>query len=303
MDRFPVMDIPDGWVSVFHSLQRLSCDEQALVLGAMKIEYRISEQPDGCHVLVPAALAQVAIGQLRQYSRENRAHPVTPWPRIAPARGLAGGLWFAFFLLFCYLLQSGYAFGIDWVTRGGIEAGRVFSGEWWRAATALTLHADAAHLAGNMLFGAFFAYLAGQYLGSGVTLLGIVVAAIAGNVLNALVQLPDHRSIGASTAVFAALGLVGAFVWGLSRRFALGWARRWSPVVGAVALLTYIGTGDERTDVVAHLAGFLAGAGSGLLLHGYALSRQLSPRLQGPAGVLALFLMLGAWGCALYCGR
>lgn len=294
------MDAPDDWVSVFHSLQRRPCEEQALVLGAMKIEYRISEQPDGCHLLVPAAAAQVAAEQLRLYSRENRAHHSTSWPQIAPTRGLAGALLLAFFLLFCYLLQSGYAFGIDWVARGGIEAGRVFSGEWWRAATALTLHADLAHLAGNMLFGSFFAYLAGQYLGSGVALLGIVVAAAAGNVLNALVQLPDHRSIGASTAVFAALGLVAAFVWGLSRRFVLGWARRWSPVVGAVALLTYIGTGDERTDVVAHLTGFLAGAGGGLLLHGYVRSHQPSPRLQGPAGVLALLLMLGAWSCALY---
>ncbi len=294
------LDAADDWVSVFHSLQRLPCEEQALVLGAMKIEHRISERPDGCHVLVPAGLAQVATEQLRLYARENRTRHITPWPQAAPTRGLAGALLLALFLLLCWLLQSGYAFNIDWVTRGGFEAGRVFSGEWWRVATALTLHADVAHLAGNMLFGAFFAYLAGQYLGSGVTLLGIVVAASAGNVLNALVQLPDHRSIGASTAVFAALGLVGAFVWGLSRRYALGWARRWSPVVGAVALLTYVGTGDERTDIVAHLAGFLAGAGSGLLLHGYALSRQLSPRLQGPAGVLALLWMLGAWGFALY---
>lgn len=296
------MDAPDDWVSIFHSLQRPPCEEQGLVLGAMKIEYRITEQPDGCHVLVPAALAPNAAEQLRLYSRENRVRQVTPWPPIAPTRGLSGALLFAFFLLYCYLLQAGHAFGIDWVSRGGFEAGRVLSGEWWRAVTALTLHADVAHLAGNMLFGAFFAWLAGQYLGSGVTLLGIVVAASAGNVLNALVQLPDHRSIGASTAVFSALGLAGSFVRGLSRHHALGWARRWSPVVGAVALLTYVGTGDERTDIVAHLTGFLAGAGGGLLLHGSALSRLPVSRLQAPAGVLALLWMLGAWGFALWGG-
>lgn len=289
-------------MSVFHALQRSRCDEQALVLGAMKIEHRVSEQPDGCHVLVPADVARIAAEQLRLYARENPPRRTVPWPEIAPVRGLAGGALFALSILFCYLLQSGYAFGIDWIARGGLEAGRVLSGEWWRAATALTLHADAMHVAGNMLFGAFFGYLAGQYLGSGVALLAIVVSAVAGNLVNALLQSPLHRSIGASTAVFAALGLVGAFVWGLSRHFALGWARRWSPVVGAVALLTYIGTGDERTDIFAHLAGFLAGAGGGLVLYllgGLEFPRRLSPLLQIPAGALALLLMLSAWVFAL----
>ena len=36
--------------------------------------------------------------------------------------------------------------------------GRVTGGEWWRAVTALFLHADALHLAGNVIFGAAFGY-------------------------------------------------------------------------------------------------------------------------------------------------
>lgn len=299
MERFTVMPAAAGWVSVFRAPSRRPCEEQALVLGAMQIEHRVSEQPDGCHVLVPAGEAARAAEQLRLYARENPQRPPMPWPRVAPLRGLAAGLLFALTILLCYAVQASFAFGIDWVARGGLVAGKVLAGEWWRAATALTLHADVAHVAGNMVFGAFFGYLAGQYLGSGVALLGIVWTGMAGNLVNALVQSAGHRSIGASTAVFAALGLVGAFVFGLSRQYALGWARRWSPVVGAVALLAYVGTGDERTDVFAHLAGFLAGGAGGAVLHRVRLGPETAASLQLSSGALALLTLGVAWMLAL----
>jgi len=37
----------------------------------------------------------------------------------------------------------------SWVERGSADAGRIVRGEWWRAVTALTLHADVAHTLGN----------------------------------------------------------------------------------------------------------------------------------------------------------
>jgi membrane associated rhomboid family serine protease len=241
----------------------------------------------------------MAMEQLGLYRRENPARPVVAWPAMAPARGVRGALAFAFVLACTFALQSRYAFDVDWLGEGGLVAGRVRSGEWWRALTALTLHADAAHVAGNIVFGVFFGYLAGQYVGSGVAWLAIVWTGGLGNVANALIQSAGHRSVGASTAVFAALGLVGAFVWGLSRRVMLGWARRWSPVVGAVALLAYTGTGDEQTDIVAHLTGFLAGAAGGALLWMLPDPPRRSQVVQGAAAALALLSVLAAWTLAL----
>ncbi len=299
MEQFPPGLPPREWISVFRSAMRWPCEERALVLKAMQIEHHVTEQPDGCHLMVPSAQAAMAIEQLRLYAHENPRRHVERWPDIAPAQGMGAAAAFAAALLLAYVVQVGYARGIDWTETGQLIAGRVTAGEWWRAVTALTLHGDAAHVAGNMLFGAFFGYLCGQYLGSGVALLAIVWSAAAGNLANALVQSGAHRSIGASTAVFAALGLVAAFVWGLSRRFALGWARRWSPVVGAVALLAYTGTGDEQTDIVAHLTGFLAGAVAGLLLLRLTRGRTGGAWPQALASVVAGLTVVVAWALAL----
>lgn len=300
MDSFQTGSPQAEWVSIFQSASRRPSEEQALVLKAMNIEHLVTERPDGCHVLVPAAQAQFAVEQLRLYQRENPRRHVAPWPAIDPGRGLPGALGFALVLSVAYTIQSGYMQGIDWTSTGELIAGRVVAGEWWRAVTALTLHGDAAHVTGNVVFGSFFGYLAGQYLGSGVAWLAIVWMAAAGNVANAFIQGGGHRSIGASTAVFAALGIVAAFVWGLSRRFALSWARRWSPVVGAVALLAYIGTGDEQTDVVAHLTGFLAGAAGGIALYWMSGHEQQRPGLQVVCAAMAVLTIVTAWSLALF---
>ena len=68
-----------------------------------------------------------------------------------------------------------------------------------------------------------------------------------GNGVSALVQPPPHTAVGASTAVFAALGLTAAYVW---RRRGEGpsgwparWPARWAPIIVAVILLTWTGSG------------------------------------------------------------
>ncbi len=93
------------------------------------------------------------------------------------------------------------------------HAGLIREGEWWRAVTALGLHADAVHLAGNMVFGIVFGFLAGELLGWGLAWFGMLLAGALGNALNAFVQAPGHTSIGASTAVFATLGILAAYTW------------------------------------------------------------------------------------------
>jgi membrane associated rhomboid family serine protease len=150
------------------------------------------------------------------------------------------------------------------------------------------------HLIGNIVFGAFFGLLAGRLLGSGVSWLGIVVAAASGNALNTLLLESSHRSIGASTAVFAALGITAGFVWHAKLMSQERWPYRLGPIVGGLALLMYTGTGTENTDIGAHLMGFLCGFASGVLLTRLR-DQLLQRRLQIGAGLMAITLIFAAW--------
>jgi membrane associated rhomboid family serine protease len=60
-------------------------------------------------------------------------------------------------------------------------------------------------------------------------------------------------SLGASTAVFGALGALSAMPGVFRGR------QRWLPLVTGIVILGLYGAGDARTDVLAHVCGFVAG--------------------------------------------
>ena len=134
-----------------------------------------------------------------------------------------------------------------WFSRGAADAAALVRGEWFRALTALTLHADAGHAAGNALIGAVFVGLLARRLGTGLALLLTVCAGALGTLATAFLVQRDFVSIGASTAVFAALGALAVLP-----------ERRGRKLAAAVALLGFLGTG-KRADLSGHLCGFLAG--------------------------------------------
>ena len=72
------------------------------------------------------------------------------------------------------------------------------------------------------------------------------------------------------------------------------WPYRFGPIVGGIALLAYTGTGDENTDIGAHLSGFVCGFGGGMLL---TLIADYLParRIQLGAGIAAVMLVTLAW--------
>ena len=190
------------------------------------------------------------------------------------------------------------AFGRDWFDAGRVDGVLIRGGEWWRTITALTLHSDARHIVGNLVFGVFFGFFAGRLMGSGVAWLAIVAAAATGNAANTLLLESAHRSIGASTAVFAALGLIAGYVWRGRFMAQDRWSYRLGPIVGGLALLMFTGTGDEKTDIGAHLLGFVCGFLAGMLL--IALGPvPTDRRAQTTAGVIAVFLVVTGWLVAL----
>jgi membrane associated rhomboid family serine protease len=132
-------------------------------------------------------------------------------------------------------------------------------------------------------------------LGWGLAWSGLLLAGALGNVLTAFIRAPDHTSIGASTAVFATVGILAAYNW--SRRRAH--INRWAPLGGGVALLAFLGMQGERTDILAHITGFGAGCLFGLAF-GMLETRALLAAWHKHTLGLAAFLFLAlAWTQAL----
>lgn len=283
---------------VFESENRRRCTDRALVLDAVGIPYQVLEDNGVWVLLVAANESARASRELGAYDDENPPANLAPPPRPTEYDAIPGLV--GYVLTICVIAgMAGFQFfDANWPVAGRIDGERIRDGEIWRLVTALTLHSGIRHLLGNIVFGVFFGLFAGRLLGYGVAWLAILVAAIAGNLANTLLLDPRHLSIGASTAVFAALGLVSGYVWRGRLLRAQGWTGRYGPIIGGLALLMYTGTGGERTDVGAHLMGFIGGFSAGVLLIRY--SRHWSnPILQRRAAQTALGLIVISWGFAL----
>ena len=279
---------------VFESLNRRACADRALVLASAEIPHQVVDDFSGCALIVPAEYSALAISELRLYDEENPPRqPVMakPYPYQNAVPGIVA---YVFTIMVFAWLSWNSAFSQDWFAQGRIDGVFVRAGEWWRAITALTMHADLRHLVGNIVFGAFFGLLAGRLLGSGIAWLAVVLAATSGNLLNTLLLESAHRSIGASTAVFAALGLTAGFVWQAKLMSQERWSYRIAPVVGGLALLMYTGTGDENTDIGAHLMGFVCGFAGGMLLT-RVRERLADPHWQRVAAGATLATLVLAW--------
>ena len=292
--------MPDGWSVVFESASRQGCVDRALVLTSVSIPHEVLGDTGRFMLIVPEAERHRARHELYLYDQENRPAARRAGVTMLPAEhdpwpGVVGYL-----LIVCVVAWAAGegAFGRDWLAAGRVDGALIRDGEWWRVVTALTLHKDIGHLLGNLGFGAVFGALAARVIGSGVTWLTVVLSAGLANALNTALLIPSHRSIGASTAVFAALGLTAGFVWRGRLMAQDRWPYRLGPIVGGIALLAYTGTGDESTDIGAHLAGFVCGFGSGIVLTRFAPVFE-SARLQLHCGLLAPGLVAAAWWLAL----
>jgi membrane associated rhomboid family serine protease len=283
---------------VFESRNRAECSDRALVLASLRIPYQIVNDENSSALIVPVEFSAQAMDQLIQYDDENPPDVVRDIVPIQYQNAAPGLIAYALVICGVTVLAGFAASNSDWVVAGRVDGALIRAGEWWRTITALTLHSGLRHIAGNLVFGALFGLFAGRLLGPGVAWLAITLAGASGNALNTLLLDSTHRSVGASTAVFAALGLLAGYVWRGKLMAQDRWAYRVGPIVGGFALLMYTGTGGENTDIGAHLMGFLCGLGGGILLS--PLRTQLvNSKLQAASGFVAIAIICGAWIIAL----
>jgi len=287
--------VDEDWTIVFEHRQLQPCRDRLLVLQSLSIPGEIIGNAEGHALVVPSSLAEKAKFEIWQYDSENVVVPPSE-PLFQPVYQNAVPGIVSYVLIVCLVawFAGESAFGRDWLSAGRVDGELIRQGEWWRTLTALTLHGSLKHLMGNIGFGILFGFLAGGLTGSGVAWLTIVVASGFANALNTVLLESTHRSIGASTAVFAALGLVAGFVWKARLMAQDRWAYRLGPIVGGIALLAFTGTGDDNTDIGAHLCGFACGFLAGAILT-RAASWLSNGQLQLYCGAAAVSLIVLAW--------
>lgn len=229
-----------------------------LILESAGIPYQIRRKGRWTEIFVDAEHRQPAIKAVALYLSENQ----TP---SSPARVIAGpGLstYSAFYILpFLALIHWAIIPGYEhqvFVETFGADARQIVAGGVHRCITALFLHKDWPHVINNIAGLALFGTVAASIGGWGVGWFMILFAGASGNMATALWYRQGHLAIGASTAVFGALGLCIAFnLWRHARAPLPSW-RMWLPLAGGIALLGFLG-GSPHSDLMAHLSGFIAG--------------------------------------------
>lgn len=303
-DAEPPPDLQAGstLVEVATGRDERALRETALVLASAGIEH--ISQVDASHwrILVADPSSARARIEIENYRAENRTWPPpTSVPRSL-SDGVIGGALYVFTVVLIHALSTYGAFNLDWRGAGVLHAELVRAGELERLVTALTLHGDLTHLISNVVFGVSFGVLTAHALGGGLTWFLALVAGVLGNLTNAMIQAPSHRSLGASTSVFAILGILSAYEW--ARRSGLRQAtfRRVAPVLAAAVLLGWLGVGDpennRRVDVWAHVLGMAFGAALGVITAMTGLPTRLNSRAQRLLGAVTIGAVVGAWSLA-----
>lgn len=277
---------------------RRLAEEWALVLVTQGLSPILQAAPDGEVVLrVRAEEREAALAALSAYEQENPPKPRQAEPDWPAAPNLDVGMAVAAVLLISHFAADVWSQHELLLERGSARAGRILSGELWRTVTALTLHADVAHVLSNAVAAAIFVAALASLVGAGLALALFVLAGAGGNLVNAIFYGPPHAAIGASTAVFGAVGTLGGI--GMMRRRRSGLRRAaWAPLAAALALLAMLGTGAGRVDVLAHLFGFLVGAVAGVVV-GRIAPEPPAPRTQWLCGGGAAALVILSWAIAL----
>lgn len=258
----------------------------SLVLEARFIPYLVDEGPEGGRLLAPKWALATAQEEVRLFREENRNWPPPP-PAVRPVHHNTLATLSVLLLLgtFHNIINLRIFPAIDFRAIGTADSTKIAAGEVWRAITALTLHAGAEHLAGNMAIGGIFIILLCRELGSGTAWLIILASGVFGNLVNAIVQTSQHLSIGASTAIFGALGALSALS---IARHSGDIRKHWTiPAAAGLALLAVLGTEGKNTDLGAHLFGFLSGA-----VFGFAA--EVSTRKLGSPGTAVNLLLASA---------
>lgn len=308
-EESPPSLVPAGYTAIGPFGTDRALREAALVLASVSVPHAVSYGAGGGLLLVRNADYERARSNLDRYEEENRDFP----PRRVVERPRYGGIpWvaIAFLALVAFTFVTGPVAKPTgpFFREGSSVASLVLTSEPFRAVTALTLHADTSHVLGNLLSGAFFGRAVERRLGPGGAAFAVTASGALGNVANAAFYSTlgePHASIGASTAVFGAVGLLATtqLILGgkhiLTPKASRHWTEYAAPLVGGLALLGTLGS-SPSSDIWAHAWGLGAGMLVGVPFAVVARRSRSTSRVgQLALGLAAIGAVGGSWALAL----
>ena len=299
----PPPDIPLADAGRYDRLSQAR--ERGLVVSAMELPHWIVREGRTFVLRVEVSARESVARELEVFEAEQAQRAAIAAPERVVTKIETLSLYVAAWCLSAFWLAQNLM-PQQWQDAGeAVSASIARKGEWWRAATALTLHGDLSHLVANLASGLLFAAFVLPHLGTGLTWLAIVACGFLGNVMNAFFYRDTgHISIGSSTAVFGALGLLVACEF-IARLCSAATRSRWQlilPIGAGLGLLAYLGSGDEahkQTDYMAHLWGFVAGLIVGLAMAVTSIPAKATRNAQRIAAIIAPLVLVIAWWMAV----
>ncbi len=280
-------------LELFKDLSENQANSYALVLLSSGISHQIRRGEGGWYVWVGDEDYENALNAIELYLEENQDFQPTDEPLSYEYGRTFTGIWVSASLLACYVAFVVANDSQALIMTYGSSASHILRGEWYRAVTSLLIHANALHLAGNILGIGLFGTAVCTITGWGVGWLMILATGTVGNLMNALLYKTGHLSVGASTAVFGAIGILAAHQFFKKLRLSGQRMRAWLPLGGGLALLGILGSG-EHVDLTAHLLGFVAGIILGLL-YAVFVKRPAARPYQACCLGIALSVLVIAW--------
>ena len=266
-----------------------------LVLASQGLVSTVTRIEDQWGVMVAEDDYDRSVETLRIWKNENLGWKwLNPLPTAAGKFFHWGSLAWALATVAIYFWSA--APGIK--EAGMMDSQMVAAGQWWRLFTAVTLHADLPHLLSNITSGLILLGLAMARYGTGIALLIAFLSGVGGNVAGFLLYPDAHRGLGASGMVMGALGLlaIASPADGWDRQVGIGLIMR--GIVATFLMLVLIGF-SPRSDVVAHVGGYVGGVVFGLVMM-HLSAKALKDSITSLAAAAVLFLtVIITWWLAL----
>lgn len=231
----------------------------SLVLSAAGVTHRIQYiTANQIEIYVASGQQEKALYEIASYESENRDWPPLVQPDTFSPSFKAMSAVVIGCLIFIFGLSGNWNEHSLWFQKGAGDSAAILENfELYRLVTALTLHADIVHLMGNCFLGGFLLHFFFQLTGNGLGLSSMLLTATMAQFINVLVHGPGHLFVGFSTAVFSVIGMLCTISFAMkTRRLTLHFLM---PIMAGLALLAFLGSSGERTDLGAHLFGLLSG--------------------------------------------
>ena len=277
----------------FNELKRKQADLVLLVLESQGISADYIKNNNSFDILIKDTDEELAVQILEKYFAENITNEIKIF---SPALSWKSPAIFTIMAMLSLIhFYSFYNEIHGKIIREYSSSGLyILQGEYYRAVTALMLHADIEHLAGNLVglfvFGTGVFSLTGYGRGS----LMLLLSGFFGNITNAYFKKGGLLSIGASTSVLGAAGILTALQIAKKRKTSISNIQILAPFAAGMALLGFL-SGGENTDISAHLFGFLWGFLIGMFYSTTISEKQKKESDNNMYAAISIIIVIAAW--------